>query len=142
MEFDKSKVYTALNADELKPGSRVIVADDLAYLKLCVEDDSKPEILTEVREESYRTRFRVDSGNTFNLAYLIEEPTASKLKWTDLKIGDVLQNKFTSMKSLVVAIDSDSDSSYHIYVGSEWLDDLDLEHWEKENRDDSKRTEG
>jgi len=30
MEFDKSKVYTAVNADELKVGSQVICADDLA----------------------------------------------------------------------------------------------------------------
>ena len=29
MEFDKSKVYTALNADELEVGSMVIVADSL-----------------------------------------------------------------------------------------------------------------
>lgn len=27
MEFDKSRVYTALNADELKVGSQVIVGD-------------------------------------------------------------------------------------------------------------------
>jgi len=33
MEFDKSKVYTTLNADELKIGSKVIVADDLGTLK-------------------------------------------------------------------------------------------------------------
>lgn len=33
MDFDKSKVYTALNADELKLGSKVIVADDLKTLK-------------------------------------------------------------------------------------------------------------
>ena len=29
MEFDKNRVYTALNADELKVGSTVIVANDL-----------------------------------------------------------------------------------------------------------------
>ena len=33
MEFDKSRVYTALNADELKVGSKVIVADSLQGLK-------------------------------------------------------------------------------------------------------------
>ena len=29
MEFDKSRVYTALNADELKVGSQVIVGDSV-----------------------------------------------------------------------------------------------------------------
>lgn len=28
MEFDKSRVYTALNADELKIGSKCVFADD------------------------------------------------------------------------------------------------------------------
>lgn len=34
MEFDKNKVYTALNADEVKVGSEVIVANSPASLKL------------------------------------------------------------------------------------------------------------
>ena len=33
MEFDKSRVFTTVNADELKVGSKVIVADNLASLK-------------------------------------------------------------------------------------------------------------
>lgn len=33
MKFDKNKVFTALNADELPIGSKVIVADNLASLK-------------------------------------------------------------------------------------------------------------
>lgn len=37
MESDKSKVYTVLNADELKLGSGVIVADTLKDLKNKVE---------------------------------------------------------------------------------------------------------
>ena len=37
MEFDKSKIYTAANADELKIGSKVVVADTLEDLKQCVE---------------------------------------------------------------------------------------------------------
>lgn len=33
MEFDESRVYTTLNADELKIGSTIIVADNLMELK-------------------------------------------------------------------------------------------------------------
>lgn len=40
MEFDKSKVYTALNADELKVGSKIIFADDLSSLQSRVIDAS------------------------------------------------------------------------------------------------------
>ena len=38
MKFDKSRVYTALNADELKVGSKVIVADSVRALKNAVKD--------------------------------------------------------------------------------------------------------
>lgn len=37
MEFDKSKVYTALNADELKEGDIVFVSDYISSLKKEVE---------------------------------------------------------------------------------------------------------
>lgn len=33
MEFDESRVYTALNADKLEVGSKVITADTLKQLK-------------------------------------------------------------------------------------------------------------
>ena len=41
MEFDKSKIYTVLNADELKLGSKVYVADSLEALQSYVEDNDK-----------------------------------------------------------------------------------------------------
>ena len=41
MEFDRSRVYTALNADEVKPGSKVFVADSLAALKLKVKENGE-----------------------------------------------------------------------------------------------------
>ena len=37
MTFDKSRVYTALNAEELKEGSKIIGADNLADLRNQVE---------------------------------------------------------------------------------------------------------
>lgn len=41
MKFDKSKLYTAVNADELKVGSKVFVADNLEELRTEVEYESK-----------------------------------------------------------------------------------------------------
>lgn len=74
MEFDKSKVYTALNADELEVGDVVFVADTLAELKKARSAWSINRIL----EESERYRFGValeDSSYSkvprYALAYLI-----------------------------------------------------------------------
>lgn len=38
MEFDKSRVYSTLNADELKVGSKVIVAETLTHLKILLKE--------------------------------------------------------------------------------------------------------
>lgn len=82
MEFDKSRVYTALNADELKVGSKVYVSDNMYYLKKCVEDNLESCILTEVLLEKEASRFCIN--DTFNeqwaLAYLIEPPAEPKYK--------------------------------------------------------------
>ena len=73
MEFDKNRVYTAVNADELKPGDKVIVADDLDTLKRCVKDNSPIDTLRMVGDEDYLFRFGVkDNWVSFALAYLVE----------------------------------------------------------------------
>ena len=43
MEFDKSKVYTALNAEELQVGSMVLLEDRLCLLKCLVENNAPPD---------------------------------------------------------------------------------------------------
>ena len=45
MEFDKSKVYTALNADEVKVGSLCYLADTLSVLQLMCEEETAGETL-------------------------------------------------------------------------------------------------
>ena len=52
-----------------------------------------------------------------------------KLKWTDLKIGDVITNgRHTAM---VTEIDKECTYQIHIYAGNQWLKDSDLVEWEK-----------
>ena len=81
MTFDKSKVYTALNADELKVGSKVYVSDNMYYLKKCVEDNLESCILTEVLLEKEANRFCIDKSNEqWQLAYLFEPPAEPKYK--------------------------------------------------------------
>ena len=79
MEFDKSKVYTSVNADELKIGSTVVVADDLSSLKTKVQYGSYSVTLLKIWGTSSTNRFEVTSmndglKNRYNLCYLVSEP--------------------------------------------------------------------
>ena len=79
MEFDKNRVYTALNADELKVGSTVIVANDLQSLREEVEkfDNSYEFHLSNILSESAMHRFEIAGEYLYVLAYLISPPKES-----------------------------------------------------------------
>ena len=133
MKFDKTRVYTAVNADELKLGSKVIVANYLESLKSQVEANSYPYYIVELSRimgTSSTNRFGV-GNKTFNLAYLISEPEEKKLKWTDLKLGDVIKQKDSTISYLITGVDSDGGCHSHIMAGKVWIDDDCLCNWEK-----------
>lgn len=129
MEFDKSKVYTAINADELKVGSKVILADTLEELKYYAirrNQSINVDILREVRKEDVVARF--GNGMTaYTLAYLVEEPEENKLRWIDLKVGDVITND--NLTAMITEIDKEH--HMHICAGHKWYSDEELEDWEK-----------
>lgn len=137
MEFDIEQVYTCKDADKLKVGSKVVCADDLGALKEIIkktklEDDNNwVEELEEVKDENCEFRF-VTCYGVYNLAYLISEPEEKKLKWTDLKIGDVIRKKYEDgyRYAMVVRIDTYS-TEKHIGLGINWVTDDELEDWEK-----------
>ena len=86
MEFDKSKVYTALNADEVKIGSKGYFANNIANLKDKVELSNLSLFeVTEILDESDKFRFKSEvTGEVFNLFYLFEEPQEKKFRpYTD-----------------------------------------------------------
>ena len=58
MEFDRDRVYGAVNADELRAGDKVIVGDSLRFLRQEVEGDGYIETLKEVLDESHLQRFK------------------------------------------------------------------------------------
>ncbi len=142
MLFDKSRVYTALNANELKVGSKVIVADSLRKLKGRVEqlktkEEDEEYLITTIREikdDDCDHRF-VDSDNVYwNLAYLVSEPEEKNLKWTDLKLGDIIKCKTETR--MVTGIDITNEPNEdgdvcHISAGGWWSTDKELEEWEK-----------
>lgn len=128
MIFDKCKVYTTLNANRLEIGSKVIVSDTLQNLKHKVESGVSADELTAIHDENVMDRF-VTGHVAYNLAYLIEKPV--KLKWTDLKVGDIIQRNETT--AMVTRIDND-DSDTHVFIGARCIDDEELEKWQKMGR--------
>lgn len=139
MLFDKSRVFTGLNADELKVGSKVIVADSLGMLRTRVEnlkikEDEKSLITTirEIKDENYRHRF-VEQDNVFwNFVYLISEPEEKELKWTDLKLGDKIVSKDRTCQRIVTGINvkGGSHGNTHIQAGASFLADKEISNWE------------
>lgn len=72
MKFDKSKVYTALTADELRAGDKVIVANNIGQLIDKVERDY-PVLEINGHANGYKERrFLVNDGFSYALAYLVE----------------------------------------------------------------------
>ena len=93
MEFDKSKVYTALNADELQIGSKCFFANNLAELKIYVEHNYNIYTLFKIMGEDWFDRFAVTSfPATYSLAYLVDPPPKTKYR------------PFISYENLITAI--------------------------------------
>ena len=81
MEFDKSRVFTALNADELKVGSIVYLHSNLAGLKELVINEPKSLVrkIKTIRSANEEYRFCDEDNCISPLAYLISEPEEKKL---------------------------------------------------------------
>lgn len=132
MEFDINRVYTAVNADELKVGSKVVCANTIKDLKRKVAENEITEIIA-IKDECFENRFSIWSiSNTilgYALAYLISEPEEKKLKWTDLKIGDVIRNKeLPFIKHLITGID---EGAGQVFFCGSWTKGDELAEWEK-----------
>ena len=82
MEFDKSRVYTAVNADELKVGSKCIFADTVKALRKKVQADDYAQYVQpfiRLHDNGYDVQFLADCY-TYAYAYLIEPPAEPKYK--------------------------------------------------------------
>ena len=131
MEFQKEHVFTAAKADELKIGSKVICANTLESLKYKVNKECDVTEVKEILKGDNERRFRTEFKGLWPLVYLISEPEEKKLKWTDLKIGDIVKEKQSNRQGMVTGIDPDC--SDHIYISGcgVWFNADDLEDWEK-----------
>ena len=88
--------------------------------------------LDEIRPDYCSARFKTMSCLAYNLCYLIEEPEEKKLKWTDLKVGDVIRRKETGITRMVTGIDT-SKGTFYIEAGFCCIDYDKLGEWEKVN---------
>ena len=129
MKFDKSKVYTSVNADELKVGSKVVCDDNLYALKFSVDNDCHITTLKRVLAEDCMCRFRTANGSDFALAYLISEPEEKKLKVSDLKPGDIVRHK--TGKKLEYLVTGINHIENEVFFDGDWYEDEDLGSWEK-----------
>ena len=80
MEFDKSRIYTAVNADELPIGSICVFANTLGGLRTYVECGYAKCTLKVVADEHEEARFGNEQDLFWCLAYLIEPPAEPKYK--------------------------------------------------------------
>ena len=75
MEFCKDRVFTAVNADELKPGDKVITANCMADLKTWVQSNDNAREILLIHDDTNLARFEIKglSGSYISaLAYLVE----------------------------------------------------------------------
>ena len=82
MEFDKSRVYTAVNADELQIGSKCIFADTVRGLRRKVEEEgdaNRVETFYRLHNNGADNLF-VGNNYAYCYAYLIEPPAEPKYK--------------------------------------------------------------
>lgn len=84
MEFDKSKVYTALNAGEVKVGSKGYFADNMSKLRERVADRQELHKIDKIADETYFCRLcwedEKKQPHSNALFYLVEEPKELKYR--------------------------------------------------------------
>jgi capsid protein len=136
MEFDKSRVFTALNADELKVGSKVLVAYNLETLETHIATNKKKIVtnkkivtINRIYPKSYEYRFGIaENDYLYPLAYLVSEPEEKKLKVSDLKLGDIIRYKLRNLEYLVIGINHEENV---VFFDNDWHCDEELWNWEK-----------
>ena len=82
MKFDKTKVYTALNADELKIGSKCIFSNTIKSLQQRIQEENTADYVdtfTGLYDDGSEIQFS-NGLLVYTYAYLIETPERQK-KW-------------------------------------------------------------
>lgn len=129
MEFDKSRVFSAVNADELKIGSDCFFADTIFHLRKEVTDGFISSTLERIESDDFTARFVDDGGYRYIYAYLIEPPSKPKYRSFEsvdkameaIKAhGGWVKDKTTDDLKLITSIGKISDSVGSIGVGGSY----------------------
>lgn len=82
MELDKYRIYTVINANEVKLGSAGYFADNIYYLQQAVQYKDKEYFgkIKDIKDIDTGFRFVTDNGACFSLFYLVEEPKEKELR--------------------------------------------------------------
>ena len=106
MEFDLNRMYTVLNANEAKIGSKGYYADTLKELKEMVSDEinDKYGTLTKIADEGslYRFRFNGITNMAYAFFYLVEEPKIedSKIEKKPLSLNEIAKLSYKKRKAI------------------------------------------
>ena len=72
MDLDRKRIYTSVNAGELEPGDKVIVANNIGQLIDKVKQDYPVKEINGYADGYKERRFLVNDGFSYALAYLVE----------------------------------------------------------------------
>ena len=80
MELDKHRIYTVVNADEVKLGSKGYFADNIYCLQQAVQHNGEGYFgkVEGIKDINTGFRFVADNGTCFSLFYFAEEPEEKK----------------------------------------------------------------
>ena len=131
MEFDKSRVYTAVNADELPIGSECFFADTIFHLRKEVIDGFISSTLERIDSDDFTARFVDDGGYRYIYAYLIEPPAEPKYKYKPFESVEKAMEaikahgryviKTNNMMSAFLVTEDDKDQGEsRIFIDSHW----------------------
>lgn len=73
MKFDNNKVYTNLDADLVKIGSKAVFADNLVELYKNVENNINCSVVTNIISDIYDKRFVDEHNCCWSIVYLISK---------------------------------------------------------------------
>lgn len=127
MEFDKSRVFTALNAEELKVGDKVFIADNPYDLEFDVKNEQDAAFIQEIYPRDTTARFRVkychsELYDDYCLAYLIERAKEKKYRpyeSIDEFVSDFIQRTNTNCPKYgmpLIWIKSKNTSTKHLVI--------------------------
>jgi hypothetical protein len=133
MEFQKERLFTHDNADQIPVGSVVFVGNSVEEIKnrLAVNNLWLSDTLDRIDEKLYKNRFYVARRGNFTYAYLIKKP----IRWTDFKVGEYIRCFFNpgSEPVKIIEIKGGEYAHTHIFTTIGGISDYSLIAYEKIN---------